>query len=160
MARLSRLSHLPRPDVEPTASAPPGRPAYQKYDVAVRKSRIDGFGAFAAEPIAAHRKIGEIRGERISVAEARRRAEGLQRIMIVEVSARHAVDASKSSDPMRFTNHSCQANARLQIRDGRIEFYALRALAPGEEITVNYGETHHEGTLACRCGAPGCIGWL
>jgi SET domain-containing protein len=61
---------------------------------------------------------------------------------------------------MRFTNHSCQPNARLQIRDGRVEFYALRAIAPGEEITVNYGETHHEGKLACRCGAPGCIGWL
>ena len=60
----------------------------------------------------------------------------------------------------RFLNHSCRPNARLQIRDGRIEFYALRAIVPGEEITVNYGETHHEGTLACRCGAPGCIGWL
>jgi len=136
------------------------RPAYQKYDVAVHKSRIDGFGAFAAEDIPPHRKIGEIRGETISVAEARRRAEGRQRIMIVEISTRRAIDASKSTDPMRFTNHSCRPNARLQIRDGRIEFYALRAIVPGEEITVNYGETHHEGTLACRCGAPGCIGWL
>lgn len=136
------------------------RPPYQKYDVQVRRSRIDGFGVFAAEVVPAHRKIGEIRGESISVAEARRRAAGQQRIMIVEVSARHAVDASKSSDPMRFTNHSCQANARLQIRDGRIEFYALREITPGEEVTVNYGETHHEGTLACRCGAPGCAGWL
>lgn len=136
------------------------RPSYQKYDVSVKRSRIDGFGAFAAEAVPAHRKIGEIRGESISVAEARRRAAGQQRIMIVEVSTKHAIDASKSADPMRFTNHSCQANARLQIRDGRIEFYSLRAIAPGEEVTVNYGETHHEGTLPCRCGAPGCIGFL
>ena len=157
---MARLSTRPSPEPEPPAEPPPGRPAYRKYDVAVHKSRIDGFGAFAAEAIPPHRKIGEIRGERISVAEARRRAEGLQRIMIVEVSAKHAIDASRSADPMRFTNHSCQANARLQIRDGRVEFYALRAIAPGEEITVNYGETHHEGTLACRCGATGCIGWL
>jgi uncharacterized protein len=35
-----------------------------------------------------------------------------------------------------------------------------RAVAAGEEITVNYGETHHEGKLACRCGAPGCVGRL
>lgn len=136
------------------------RPSYQKYDVTVKRSRIDGFGAFAAEPVPAHRKIGEIRGESISVAEARRRAAGQQRIMIVEVSTRHAIDASKSTDPMRFTNHSCQANARLQIRDGRIEFYSLRAIEPGEEVTVNYGETHHEGTLPCRCGQPGCVGFL
>ncbi len=136
------------------------RPAYQKYAVAVHKSGIDGFGAFAAEPIPAHRKIGEIRGETISVAEARARAVGRQRIMIVEISARKAIDAAKSSDPMRFTNHGCSPNARLTIQGGRIEFYALRAIVPGEEITVNYGQTHHEGTLACRCGAANCIGWL
>ena len=70
------------------------------------------------------------------------------------------IDASKSTDPMRFTNHSCQANARLAIVAGRIEFFSLRAIEPGEEITVNYGETHHEGKLRCRCGAPNCIGNL
>jgi SET domain-containing protein len=136
------------------------RPAYQKFEVAVRRSAIDGFGVFAAEDIPAQKKIGEIRGESISVSEARRRATGRQRIMIVEISTRKAIDASASQDPMRFTNHACTPNARLTIRDGRIEFYALRTIAPGEEITVNYGETHHNGTLACRCGAPGCVGWL
>lgn len=134
------------------------RPAYQKFDVKVARSRIDGYGVFAAEPIPPRLKIGEIRGESITVAEARRRAAGQERIMIVEVSSKRAIDASKSSDPMRFTNHSCAPNARLSIREGRIEFYALRAIALGEEITVNYGETHHEGRLACRCGAPGCVG--
>ncbi len=136
------------------------RPAYQKYDVRVARSRIDGFGAFAAEAVPPRRKIGEIRGETISVAEARRRAAGLARIMIVEISERRAIDASGSTDPMRFTNHSCAPNARLMIRDGRVEFYALKPITEGEEITVNYGETHHEGRLACRCGAPGCAGRL
>ena len=135
-------------------------PAYQKFVVRVARSRIDGFGVFADEPVPARRKIGEIRGESITVAEARRRVNGLQRIMIVEISNRKAIDASRSTDPMRFTNHSCKPNARLTIRDGRIEFYALRAIEPGEEITVNYGETHHEGKLRCRCGAPNCVGAL
>jgi len=136
------------------------RAPYQKFDVIVRKSEIDGHGVFAAEMIPPRLKIGEIRGEAISCAEGRRRAASLQRIMIVEVSPRTAIDASRSTDPMRFTNHSCQANARLAIIAGRIEFYALRAIEPGEEITVNYGETHHEGKLRCRCGAPNCIGAL
>ena len=135
-------------------------PHYQKFAVRVARSRIDGFGVFAAEAVPPRLKIGEIRGESITVAEARRRAASQQRIMIVELSARRAMDASKSSDPMRFTNHSCCPNARLAIINGRVEFYALRAIAPGEEITVNYGETHHEGRLACRCGAPGCVGML
>jgi SET domain-containing protein len=141
-------------------SALAGQPHYQKYAVRVARSRIDGFGVFAAEAIPPRRKIGEIRGESIPVAEARRRAAQQQRIMIVEISARRAIDASHSSDPMRFTNHSCAPNARLAIRDGRIEFYALRDIGPGEELTVDYGETHHEGRLECRCGAPGCVGRL
>ncbi len=57
---------------------------------------------------------------------------------------------------MRCTNHSCKPNARLWIRQGRVEFYALRSIEPGEEITVDYGPTHHEGRLRCGCGAPGC----
>ena len=61
---------------------------------------------------------------------------------------------------VRYTNHSCVPNARLRIDHGRVEFYALTRISPGEEITVNYGETHHEGKLACRCRAPGCIGRL
>jgi uncharacterized protein len=134
------------------------RPAYQKFDVAVRRSEIDGYGVFALEPVPRWQKIGEVRGESISVEEARHRAATLERIMIVEISAKKAVDLAPSSDPMRFTNHSCQPNAELRIQAGRIEFYALRAIAVDEEITVNYGETHHEGRLTCRCGAPGCVG--
>ena len=137
-----------------------GRPAYQKFAVAVKASRIDGQGAFAAEPIPPRLKIGEIRGESISVAEARIRATRSERIMIVELSTRRAIDFSKSADPMRFTNHSCRPNARLVIRNGRVEFYARSAIGPGEEITVDYGETHHDGKLACRCGASGCRGAL
>ena len=133
---------------------------YQKYAVDVRESRIDGHGVFAAEGIPSLAKIGEIRGEAISVEEARIRATRHERIMIVELSARRAIDFTKSADPMRFTNHSCRPNARLSIEHGRVEFYALRVIETGEELTVDYGETHHDGKLPCRCGAPGCRGAL
>jgi uncharacterized protein len=136
------------------------RPAYQKFAVEVAPSAIDGQGAFAAERVPRGRKIGEIRGQAISVEEARIRATRSERIMIVELSEKRAIDFSRSTDPMRYTNHSCAPNARLDIRNGRVEFYALRDIAAGEEITVRYGETHHEGRLACRCGMPGCIGRL
>ena len=126
----------------------------------MRPSPIDGLGVYAAERVPRAMKIGEIRGESISVAEARIRATRTERVMIVELSARRAVDFGSSSDPMRYTNHSCRPNAELVTANGRVEFYALRAIEPGEEITVDYGETHHEGRLACRCGAPGCRGAL
>lgn len=160
MPRLADLPPRPAPAPAPVAR-PRGVPADpQKYAVEVRPSRIDGQGAFAAEAVPARRKIGEIRGESVSVREARRRARGLARIMIVEVSERRAIDASASTDPLRYTNHSCAPNAVLRIRQGRVEIYALRDIAAGEEICADYGESHHEGRLRCRCGAPGCAGRL
>ena len=142
------------------AAATTGRPAYQKFAVEVRPSAIDGQGAFTLEPIPPRLKIGEIRGESITVQQARIRATRSERIMIVELSDKKAIDFSKSADPMRYTNHSCQPNARLVIRNGRVEFYAARAIAVNEEITVDYGETHHEGRLRCQCGWLGCRGAL
>ena len=137
---------------------PPADP--QKFRVDVGPSAIDGQGAFAAEAIPARRKIGEIRGEPISVREAWQRARELARIMIVEVSERRAVDASGSTDPLRFTNHSCAPNAVLRIRQGRIEIFSMRDVTAGEELTIDYGDSHHRGRLACRCGAPRCVGRL
>lgn len=136
------------------------RRPYQKFDVVVKPSAIDGHGVFAAQPIGSQKKIGEIRGESVSIEQARIRATRHERIMIVELSPKRAIDFSKSADPMRFTNHSCRPNARLCIDYGRVEFYALRDIAVGEEVTVDYGQTHHAGRLACRCGAAGCRGAL
>jgi len=160
MPQLRPLPASPATPPEAPARAK-GQPADpQKFAVRVGPSAIDGQGVFAAEAVPARKKIGELRGEPISVREARRRAKGQARIMIVELSDKRALDASGSSDPMRFTNHSCRPNAVLRIAQGRVEFYAMRDLRPGEEITVNYGETHHEGRLRCRCGVPGCVGRL
>lgn len=132
----------------------------QKFAVDSRPSAIDGMGAFAAEAIPAYKKIGEIRGESISVREARKRVRGQARIMMIEVSDKRAVDASASTDALRHTNHSCSPNTVLRIRQGRVELFAMRAIAAGEELTADYGETHHGGTLRCRCGASNCRGAL
>lgn len=132
----------------------------ERFALEAGPSRIDGQGVFAAEPIPARRKIGEMRGEIVSVREARRRVEGRRRIHVVEVSDRTAIDATASDSLLRLTNHSCSPNAVLRIRQGRAEFYAIRDITPGEEICADYGETHHEGRLRCRCGAPNCKGRL
>jgi len=80
--------------------------------------------------------------------------------MIVELSAKRATAFSKSTYAMRYTLHSCAPNAQLVIASGRVEFFAARKIAVAEEVTVDCGETHHHGRLACRCGAAACEGWL
>ncbi|MBB3192955.1 SET domain-containing protein [Roseateles terrae] len=135
-------------------------PRHTDVAVALRRSRIDGYGVFAQQPIRAGQRLGQLTGESITVAEARRRAQGGGRLMLVELSPARAIDASRSQDALRFTNHSCEPNARIQVEDGEVQFLALRDIADGEELTVDYGLTHHEGRLPCQCGAPGCRHWL
>ena len=123
----------------------------------VAQSRIVGKGLFAGSRIRAREKIGEFEGERVSVREARRRAEGKDTIAIVEVG-NFALDATDSKRGFRFINHSCDPNTFTRVTDTRAEFYALRDIAKGEELTVDYEESHHNGKLPCRCGARNCRG--
>jgi SET domain-containing protein len=121
-----------------------------------RRSSIQGSGIFTDAPLRARKKIGEYTGERISVREARRRARTRKKIAIIEVSDYVAIDESVGGGPFQFINHSCDPNVYIRIAYGRAEFYALRNIRAGEELTCDYGESHHEGTLPCRCGAKNC----
>lgn len=124
----------------------------------VRPSTIHGKGLFARAAIPARRKMGELGGEVITQREARRRARNSKCIMIVEFGDGTAVDAARGGNHFRYINHSCTPNAFIRLFRGRVEFYSLRRIKPGEELTCDYGETHHDGTLACRCGGEGCRG--
>ncbi|UXH79758.1 SET domain-containing protein [Roseateles amylovorans] len=168
MPRLSSLPVAPPAAVDADARVPVSRQPGQKgqplpaerFELTVGPSPIDGLGVFAGEAIPARRKIGEMRGEVVPVREARRRIEGKRRIHVVEVTHKTAIDATRSDCALRHVNHSCSPNAVLRIRQGRAEFYAMRDIEPGEEICADYGESHHEGRLRCRCGAPNCKGRL
>ena len=130
------------------------------FNLKVGRSRIQGRGLFAVSALPARRKLGELGGEVISQREARRRARVTGCIMIVEFGDGRALDATHSESPFKHVNHSCEPNAFMRVCRGRVEFYTLRRVAPGEELTCNYGETHHDGALACRCGSPKCRGRL
>lgn len=59
--------------------------------------------------------------------------------------------------PTNFTNHSCAPNAGY---DGTDAIVALRTIAPGEEIRMDYGTFtfSFDHAFACRCGAANCRG--
>lgn len=125
----------------------------------VRPSALVGRGLFSPLAIAARAKIGEFEGERIGLREARRRARGRHVIAIVELE-RHALDATQMTRGFRFINHSCDPNTFFRCTPTRAEIYARRAIAAGEELTVDYGESQHDGKLPCRCGAAKCRGYI
>ena len=135
-------------------------PGVKTANFKVGRSRIQGRGLFALADGPARKKIGELGGERISLREARRRARGADCVMIVEFEDGTALDATRLGGPFKYVNHSCEPNAFMRRHRGRVEFYALRRVEAGEELTCDYGETHHAGKLSCRCGSAKCRGRL
>jgi hypothetical protein len=70
----------------------------KKYFV-VRRSPIAGLGAFAICDIKRGTRIVEYTGERISAAEAARRARRRKRVVFFEVSSRTLIDAAVGGGP-------------------------------------------------------------
>jgi uncharacterized protein len=126
----------------------------------IAKSSIQGKGLFAAGPVRARTKLGELTGESISVEEARRRAKRRKRIAIVELNENEAIDADVDGGPFRYINHSCEPNVFIRIAFNRVEFYAKRDIATGDELTADYGLSHHDGQLQCCCGTSKCRGFI
>lgn len=130
------------------------------FKIQNKKSKIHGKGAYALEPIPAKRKVGSLAGEIISAKEADRRSKHMDSIAMVELWNGKALDASNNSNELKYVNHSCSPNTYMRVFNLHVEFYTLRDIAKGEELTCNYGLTHHEGKLPCKCGAPGCKGYI
>ena len=125
----------------------------------VDASRIVGKGLFAGSRIPRGAKIGEFGGERIGLREARRRARGRRIVAIVELD-KFAYDATVGDNAFRWINHSCAPNTYIRCTATRAEFYALRDIRAGEELTTDYVDSHHNGKLPCRCGARECRGFI
>ncbi len=130
------------------------------YPVKIAKSKIAGKGAYTLQKIPARKKIGDLGGIIITMKEAKQLIKDLEVINCVELDNNLALNASANPNDMRFINHSCSPNTFMRVMKDRVEFYALKNIKKGEELSCDYGETHHEGTLPCRCGAKNCRGFI
>jgi len=123
----------------------------------IKRSRIHGKGCFATKPFAARKKIAEYAGEKISNAEANRRAHR-KTLRICAINNRWSLDGSRGGNGTHYINHSCQPNAFMKILYKHILFIALRDIRAGEEITIDYETTLHSNDKRCICRAPKCRG--
>lgn len=132
------------------------------YPLTVRKSKIDGNGAYTNQSIPKRKKVGSLGGIVVSKREANKRVKALGNtsIAMVELWNGKVIDASINSNALRYVNHCCMPNTYMRVCGYHVEFYALRTIKKGEELTCDYGDTHHEGTRACTCGSPECRGFI
>jgi SET domain-containing protein len=137
----------------------------------VRRSPIQGRGAFATRPIAAGTRLIEYTGERITPAEADRRypddAPGRHHTFLFAIDDDVVIDAAFGGNAARWINHSCDPNCDAVIEDARIFIEAIRDIAVGEELAYDYAyvlEERHtpaaKRRFPCTCGAASCRGTI
>jgi len=126
--------------------------------LAVKASKIDGKGCFATIPFKKDARIAEYAGEKIPAHEIARRLKGKRRIYICELNSAWAIDGSKEGNGTQYINHSCAPNCYARIIRGRLIFFAMRDIEPGEEILLDYEDSYHSDKKQCTCGAPSCRG--
>jgi hypothetical protein len=148
------------------ASSRDGHPYFE-----LRRSPIQGRGAFALVRIPKGTRIIEYTGELISRDEGDRRYddENMSRhhTFLFALDDDTVVDGAVHGNASRFINHSCEPNCEAVIEDGRIWVEALTTIQPGTELVYDYAyerrPEHDESTeqmYACRCGAPTCRGTI
>lgn len=121
----------------------------------VGRSKI-GLGLFAAAPISERKLIIEYTGRRIPTRQAqeidRRRANKY----LFEIDHRWTIDGATRTNLARYVNHSCDPNAEAESNHGRLMYRAIKDIAAGEEITLDYGEEHMELYFGKGCLCPSC----
>lgn len=136
----------------------------------VRRSRIQGRGAFAVKPIRKGQIVDEYWGQRITHEEADRRYddnEGRHHTFLFVLDDETVLDARFGGNDARFINHSCDPNCETEIEDGHIYIKAIKSIAPETELTYDYRfewqdeyEPDDVRYYACRCGSAKCRGTI
>jgi hypothetical protein len=137
------------------------KPMFSLSPVVFRDSAIAGRGVFARRRF----EPGEVvvpyapRQRRVDAhdPEAARAAE----TRLTLLSGDEVIIPDTSVPGGWLCNHSCDPSATLYASgEGRVQ--AVRAIAPGEEVTIFYGWVSHgdPGRDPCRCGATRCRGFI
>ncbi len=138
--------------------------------VSVRQSPVHGKGVFALCSLRAGERIFEYKGMVTTWHEAARwyeRREVSGHTFLFGLSDGRVIDGGRGGNGARWLNHACAANCEAVEGDGRVFIEAIRDIAAGEELFIDYaleiayevdGDAQRE--YACRCGAPRCRGTM
>jgi GNAT superfamily N-acetyltransferase len=139
------------------------------------KAGETGFGLRANEPIHAGSFVIEYCGEVIDQDECVRRVrlqeqQGVTMFYCIALDRHLYVDATHAGNLSRYVNHSCEPNMRCEkwrvLGQTRVGFFALKNIAKGTELTIDYqfstiaGTGMMTGMQKCSCGAARCRGFL
>jgi SET domain-containing protein len=134
--------------------------SYLSPKTSVKPSGIAGRGLYANAPLARGEIVSVKGGHLIDRATLERNKAVVNDadMQIADDLFLAPLTADEFEGVMMFLNHSCEPNVGVQ---GQIVFVALREVAAGEELTIDYGTIDHDAEpMACRCGAATCRGTI
>lgn len=143
---------------------------HQKY-FKVKRSKIQGRGAFAVRKIRKGTRIVEYIGRRIHPDDEATyyNENDMERhhTFLFGIDKKTTIDAGQGGNEARFINHSCAPNCEAAIENKRVFIYATRTIQPGEELTYDYhfevAETITRKLIKfypCHCKAETCRGTI
>ena len=119
----------------------------------VREARLGtGLGLFARMPIKKGAFIIEYTGTKIPTTAA---DESGSRYLF-EIDEIWTLDGPVPENVAGYINHDCHPNVEAEIEDGKIMIYAQKAIAPGEEFTIDYDQEYFDEFIkpfGCKCAS-------
>src|SRR5262249_43212899 len=134
--------------------------SYLSPKTVVMASGIAGRGLYAAAPLARGEVVCVKGGHLIdrSALERHRAVVNGAEVQMNDGLFLAPLSEDEFEGVMMFLTHSCEPNVGVQ---GQIVFVAMRDVAAGEELTLDYGTIDHDAEpMACRCGAAACRGTI
>lgn len=136
----------------------------------VRQSPVHGKGVFALRALRAGERIFEYKGKVTTWREATRwnaRRDESGHTFLFGLSDGRVIDGGRGGNGARWLNHACAANCEAIEDDGRVFIEAVRDIAPGEELFIDYAlvieqceADEAQRQYACRCGSSLCRGTM
>ena len=134
-------------------------PEFASYKLEIRPSKIHRFGVYALERIPVNRKVIEYTGERCNRIETNKRGGG-KHTYLFSLDSYWALDGAVGGSGAEIINHCCEPNLVSRIMKGHILYMSLRAIKPGEELTIDYHFDPATDNTPCACGAAKCRGTM
>ncbi len=136
----------------------------------VKNSAIHGRGLYASRDIRKGERVVEYVGEKVTKAESDRRGKELiakskltggGAVYMFVLNKNFDIDGNMEHNDARLMNHSCDPNCEAEIIRGHIWYSAIKDVAEGEELSLNYGFTMEDWEAhQCRCGTHRCVGYI
>lgn len=124
-------------------------PRNTAFQLSVKRA-ASGLGVFTNERIPKRRFIIEYWGDIVTEDEANR----IGGKYLFELGNGKTINGTTRKNIARYINHSCRPNCEVEVRGNKVFVYSRRIIAPGEELTYDYGKEYFHEFIGKHCRCP------